>query len=202
MTSNATSWSAAVLLTALVSGCAATPPSAAAPHAEPAAPKAPAKTPAKGSSRVATITPTLEPQAVYEQTRDETGRVAVSPTAVDLAAMPVVALPEPLKADEAPSALPPSKGEPGLEIEKIDSGWRARGTEGNAVYVVIEEPLARLQIGTVAPNRSATSRVYRTCGDHYYEKPMLTPARWETVIEVTIPIMSGARKLVALPAKA
>ena len=111
----------------------------------------------------------------------DAGRVRVAPAALELASLPSVEVPEPLDAKDAPDTLPPSKAAPGLEIEKIDSGWRARGAEGSAVYVVLGSKLGRIQIGAIAPDRNATDRVYRTCGDRYYNKATLTPARWQTL---------------------
>lgn len=112
---------------------------------------------------------------------DDLNRVRVAPTSLELAALPSVDVPEPLDAKDAPERLPPSKATPRLKIEKIDSGWRARGAEGSAVYVVLDAPLGRIQIGAIAPDRNATDRVYRTCGDRYYSKATLTPARWQTL---------------------
>jgi hypothetical protein len=109
------------------------------------------------------------------------GRLRVAPAPLDLASLPSVEVPAPLEPKDAPRALPTSKAVPSLKIEKIDSGWRARGAEGSAVYVVLDEKLGRIQIGTIDPNRNATDRVYRTCGDRYYQQAMLTPARWQTL---------------------
>jgi hypothetical protein len=108
-------------------------------------------------------------------------RVPVKPAALNLEDVPLVVLPKPLKREKAPKTLPPSRGDSALEVEKIDSGWRARGTHGDAVYVVLGEKLGRLQIGTIADDRNASERVYRTCGERYYNRPMLTPARWQTL---------------------
>jgi len=117
-----------------------------------------------------------------EDRRDpNAGRVRVAPASLELSSLPIVEVPGPLEPEDAPDALPPSKGEVNLKIEKIDSGWRARGAEGSAVYVVLDDQLGRLQIGAIAPDRNATDRVYRTCGDRYYQKATLTPARWQTL---------------------
>ena len=110
-----------------------------------------------------------------------TGRLPVSPVDLALDDLPTVSVPEPLSRDKAPKELPNNKGTSDLEIEKIDSGWRSRGTHGSAVYVVLKEELGRLQIGTISDDRNASERVYRTCGDRYYNQPMLTPARWQTL---------------------
>ena len=109
------------------------------------------------------------------------GRTRVTPATLEVASLPRVEIPEPLDAEDAPDELPTSKAKPNLRIETIDSGWRARGVEGSAVYVVLEAKLGRIQIGAIAPDRNATDRVYRTCGDRYYNKATLTPARWQTL---------------------
>jgi hypothetical protein len=119
--------------------------------------------------------------SVDSQARSQAGRVPVRPTALDLDALPLVTLPPPLDRDKAPASLPPSKGKSTLKVESIDSGWRSQNSGGNSVYVVLDDKLGRLQIGTVADDKNATDRVYRTCGERHYQRPMLTPARWQTL---------------------
>lgn len=110
-----------------------------------------------------------------------TGRVPVKPIDLVLDDIPVVEVPEPLDQKDAPAALPTSVRPAGLRVEKIDRGYQSHDAYGSAVYIVLEEPLGRLQIGTIADDRNASERVYRTCGDRYYNRPMLTPARWQTL---------------------
>ncbi len=112
---------------------------------------------------------------------NSTGRVPVKPTDLVLDDIPIIKVPDPLDQKDAPAALPQSLRPAGLRVEKIDRSYPSHDAYGSAVYVVLEEPLGRLQIGTIADDRNASERVYRTCGDRYYNRPMLTPARWQTL---------------------
>ena len=173
--------------------CGTTPkPTTSALHPTAAAPGQVAPTPSATNDAPAPSTTTAKPtddddlppgviRLRHEDGDPNAGRMRVAPAALELASLPRVEVPEPLDALDAPDHLPPSKATPSLAVEKIDSGWRARGAEGSAVYVVLDAKLGRIQIGAIAPDRNATDRVYRTCGDRYYNKATLTPARWQTL---------------------
>jgi hypothetical protein len=182
-------WAVAAPLALVACGGAATPAPATTANEAKAEPKAAVATKAPAVSSTASTTDEpkddgLPPGILLVTAPDaglNSGRVPVNPTTLDLSALPEAKLPKPLDAKDAPKTLPKGPEPKHIEIEKIDSGWRARGANGSAVYVVLKEKLGRIQIGTIDPNRNATDRVYRTCGDRYYENPMLTPARWQTL---------------------
>lgn len=173
-------------------GCSASPPpthaatathpaDAPASRADAAPPQDEAEAPPNVKAKDEGLPPGVIRLARADRSDPGGGRLRVAPAPLDVASLPLFEVPEPLDAEGAPTALPESDGEPTLKIEKIDSGWRARGAEGSAVYVVLDAELGRLQIGAIAPDRNATDRVYRTCGDRYYQQTTLTPARWQTL---------------------
>ena len=120
----------------------------------------------------------LPPGIVIISNRPEE-RLSVKPTTLDIASLPIADIPKPLEHKNAPRHLPNTKTTKDLRIEKIETGYRRNASQSNAVYVVVNSKLARLQIGSVGNARSASDRVYRTCGEKYYARPLLTPARWE-----------------------
>lgn len=173
-------------IASLTAACAST----VAPVREPPPPKRVRAEPPREEPARAGVTIVLEhgqakqalPPGVTVAARSpDNRRTPVEPTALDLAALPVAAIPKPLEHTHAPKKLPPSQPRDDLRIEPIDTGYRSRSQPVSAVYVVVDAKMARLQIGTVASDRNASDRVYRTCSDKYYSQPVLTPARWETL---------------------
>lgn len=123
----------------------------------------------------------LPPGVTIAEREPNNQRTTVAPTALDLSTLPTATIPEPLAQKDAPKKLPASRARDDLRIEKIDTGYSSRHRQTSAVYVIVDAPMGRLQIGTVQSDRNASDRVYRTCGDKYYAQPLLTPARWETL---------------------
>jgi hypothetical protein len=109
-------------------------------------------------------------------------RVPVRPVAFDVASLPLIKFPKALDQASAPKELPKSEGASGLRIEPV-GGWAAAGSgRAQAVYVIVDAPMGRLQIGGNFDERNHNSdRVYRTCGEQYFTQPVLLPARWTTL---------------------
>jgi hypothetical protein len=108
-------------------------------------------------------------------------RRRVDPAAISLASLPVARIPAALLARDAPPSLPVGKQETRLAIEDVQQGWRANRPDGGAAYVKVDAPLGRLQIGSIGFDRSAGSRVYRTCGMQRHTHATLAPARWSVL---------------------
>lgn len=116
------------------------------------------------------------PPGIMIASRDaRMAQVPVQPAELNLGSLPLAEVPEPLKHESAPKALPNAAPSNAIRIEKV-----AR-SRNSAVYIVLKAKMGRLQIGSINPQLNAGDRVYRTCGEEYYTRPMLTPARWETM---------------------
>jgi hypothetical protein len=120
----------------------------------------------------------LPPGILITDNRNRDRQTPVRPAAMDLSSLPLGAIPKPLDQKDAPKVLPANRGSRDLKTEAIESGSRSRSA---AVYVVLDAKMGRLQIGTVSHELAASDRVYRTCGEKFYTRPFLTPARWETL---------------------
>jgi hypothetical protein len=106
-------------------------------------------------------------------------RLPVRPVSFDLDSLPQFDMPAPLDRKSAPRSLPNTHAAP-LKIDKQSRSWRSK-RDGDAVYVRVAAPLARLQIGTIAEGRLGQQRVYRTCGASYQRAGQLLPARWVSI---------------------
>jgi hypothetical protein len=105
-------------------------------------------------------------------------RRRVEPAEVSLAKLPMAHIPAPLHTRDAPRSAASDPRATRLVVENVQQGWRANQNNGGAAYVKVDAPLGRIQVGNIGFDRSASNRVYRTCGVDRYTRATLTAARW------------------------
>jgi hypothetical protein len=165
-----------------LAGCAASAPEPAAPESPQTVRAQPART--KASARVVRQRLNVDParpragqaagvSVVSFDARDPSrGQMVVDPALLDLSSLPLATMPEPLDTKYKPLRMPESAAPSELRLDR-QAGWSSNyGT----VSIGIDSGLARLLIGAVDDDVSASAKVYRTCNaDH---GGSLEPARW------------------------
>ncbi len=166
-------------------GCGATPT------------KPPAIAPIISSDDIEAATPQLNPPEISEAppppasdalpsgmlvvVKDDT-HALVRPATIDIAALPMAEIPPPLAYTDAPNTLPVSLSVPAIQTMEVD-GRRKSLQSKRSVYLVHKKKLARMQVGHISTERSASNRLYRACGEPHHKNARLRPARWETIEE-------------------